>query len=861
MYRQPLKTRSFRSEDFRPRVRPRLDMAPRQSGPSSGFSPNDRIRLITNAFNLHKQAPANELSIHEYGLIVIPSYKNVPDRVLNKPAVKQAIRKLINDDILLKISHGKSASGSVIIDLTMENIFSLHAFEDSESQQSTSTSEKSRFSFIDVPIESNLVQRLNVDIFIDFKKSHSLQSGESCLKILSDILHHQLLLRMIKYGSVYYLLHEMSNINLPSTGLDLISEHIMGITLSGTKRNERGQDLVVVNCSHCYITQSHRLINLLVTFMEGEPTDIEDLGGESQAEMRSLRGDEEWFFTFCSILEGFKCKAHILGDCLNIRFSKSSFFDPVGSDALPVKFYQDLGIHLMYPNLPNFASPSPKYPYIPFELCTLLPGQKVPIFRLSTAARNHLTTINKQKPDFTRDTSFRARTEIATMCQPQLTAFGLSLSEQPLEAMGRILQRPRLQFRDRQIQPFRDFWESGAFCQSVELVGNWCVINTVTVDQRIQRKFFQDFGSFSTRFGLRMSEPYQLDQPKETLSDPNALEQLINKCLHISKGRLRFLMFIIDSSSTALNRMIHLSFDKYQNITAGCLRKENILKQRQHRAIFRTLVHKLNARLGGTNVTYDVQALNDINLEASELMILGLDVTHPDNELKGVSIVGCAYTYSSDLFKHRSVVWPQTARKEFIDRMGQLFNRLLQEFCDENNGRLPKHIIVYRDGVSHEDFNRVQNVEISGVSLEIERFCRNTGKPKPNLSFIVAQKRHTMRFFQVADSDRVSNPPGGTLINEEVIANSGREFYLFSHSSPQATARPIHYHVLQKSLSIDVLHKLTYFLCFNFGKCSGSLSMPSSLKYAHNAAYDARNRVINSREFSENKFYTNKFFC
>lgn len=876
MYGPPSRTgfnQPYRSEaDNRARPRPRLDPTSRPSTSTSRAidnidvqQPNTRLRLLTNAYSLYKDPRANNLVVFEYELNVIPStdFKNLPQGVLKRPSVTTGVRRLIFNDILPKLLTLRSILGSVIIDTNMESVFSLNAFKNQEQEDLNASTEN--MCFKNMPISSDLIQSLNVDVFISYKRSHSLKSNDSCSLLLASILHHQPSLQMIKYGSVYYLLRDCNQGNLARPRIDLISEHITGVSLSGTRRNERGHNMVVVNCSHCFVTQAHRLIDLLASYLTGKPATINDLrnsqaGRQVIAQLEAVTGEEPWFSDFCSFLEGYKCRAQISGISLIVRFSFANISTSRGSSGSQT-VQQESRHHLDYPNLPKLISSNAQHPQIPFEACTLLAGQKVPIFRLGTNAKNHLSVNNKPKPQFFRDSSHRAKNQIEAMSRPELNSFGFKLSDGPIEATGVILQRPKLQFKDKDFRPVKDYWESSLFYQPVELVGNWCVVNTVHVDKALERIFFHDFGSYSAKFGLRMDEPILLDQPKETLLDSNAVDDLVKKCSAMTKGKLRFLMFVIDSSSTSLNRIIHLSFDKYPNITATCLRVNSIMNQHQHRAIFRTLVHKMNARLGGANVTYHSQALSEINLKAEELMIVGLDVTHPDNELNGVSIVGCAYTFSRDLFKHRSLVWPQTARKEIIERVNKLFRRLLEEFSLENNGSLPKHIIVYRDGVSHEEFDKVESIEISTALKEIGSYCESTGKMKPNLSYIVAQKRHTMRFFQVGHNNRVTNPPGGTLINEEVISQTGKEFYLYSNSSPLATARPLHYHVLKRGLEISVLQKLTYFLCFNFGKCSGSLSMPSSLRYAHNAAYDARNRVITAREFSRNKFYANKFFC
>jgi hypothetical protein len=828
------------------------------------------IKLVTNAYNI---ITANKnFIIHEYELSIEPSpgCKDLPPKVLSRTYVSRSLRQLIMTDLIPNLIGSRSSLGGVVIGLVLEAIYStrpLFQQNTNQAQSSRSSHDRDEFRFTNINVITDLISHLRVDIVIKFNRTLSISPNCYSGSLQSAIMHHQLMMKMPKYGAVYYPLNDDPRQSM--TRLDLISRHFMGISISGARKSAENQSLVVINCSHSYITHSYPLINLLASFLAERP--VEEIDSQRILQniprLTTTRRKDDWLASFCSILNGFKCRAiNPDGSETNLRFdltgeSASELFI---NDSTPLlDYYARMGVQINYPNLPCLKSRSLNHPFYPMETCNLLPGQKVPMFRLSTAARNHLVLMHKPHPNVTNSTSSKARDDVMTINKAQFNSFGVRLSNHPVETFGRTLRKPLLQYRNQMIDPTRDYWESGIFYQSIDLIDNWCVIDTVGLtNSDVLLSFLVQFSEYSKKFGLQIGPPFRQSKPKqEILDQQNSIERLIATCSRATKRDLRFIMFIIDSNSTQLNRMIHLAFDDHPKVTATCVRSDSVLNQRQRRSIYRTLVHKLNARLGGTNYTYNSETLSHLSIDPSELMVVGLDVTHPDNELNGVSIVGCAYTYCKDLFRHKSLVWPQAARKEIITKMDSLVNRLLTEYANENRGRIPKQIIIYRDGVSNEEFDRVRVHEITKAQQVIEEVCRNNRQIKPNLSYIIAQKRHTMRFFQRSNDGGVQNPPGGTLIDHGVVTQDEREFYLYSNTSPQATARPLHYHVLLNGLGLDNLQKLTYYLCFNFGKCSSSLSMPSSLRYAHNAAYDARNRVIASKEFSENKFYTTKFFC
>jgi len=822
--------------------------------------------LMSNAYAI-AMSNVTGRKVYEYNLVIEPSSGclGLPVKVLSKTFVSRSIRNVIISTIIPQLSNSPAAKGTVLIEPNMQTIFTQH--ELSWRDPNAHSVNQGEFNFNNIIIPTDLIANLSVDITVKFAQAYDLDTMNHSSTLTASILHHQLLSDMLRYESVYFESENSPNKYVDS--FDLISRHMMGISVSGSRRGEN-QTLVVINCSHSYITQEHKLIDLLGSFMEGRPLNLcsPEKKRAIGAKILSLGSNDPIIEEFSSILSGYKCRySDFDHKDVNIRFhvtQESAIELNMDNSATVYSYFSSKGINLKYANLPCLESHSGRHrSYYPFELCSLIPGQKVPIFRLSPSARQHMTDLNKPRPTTSWFNSLRAREEIQSRNQHQFQSYGYRLSSGPVQVVASTLIKPILQFRNKVAFPTQDHWESGYFCESTNLVDNWCLVDTVGVDSSTLVSFFESFGKYSKKFGFEVGPPVSMLVPKQAIMESSpSIDEVVERCEQSTKEQLRLIMFIIDSNSTKINRLVHLSFDANPRVTATCIRACNILKERQRWSIYRSLVHKLNSRLGGTNLTYERSTWERLSLECSDLMIVGLDVTHPDNELNGVSIVGCAYTYSKDLFRHKSLVWPQRARKEIIGRMGELMERLLYDYRLENQDRLPHQIIIYRDGVSHEEFEQVRAVEILKASQVIERLSSSLNySPKPNLSYIIAQKRHTMRFFRVLSNESVENPPSGTLIDQGVVPQESREFYLYSNTSPCATARPLHYHVLLNNLGMENLQKITYYLCFNFGKSSSCLSMPSSLRYAHNAAYNARNRVIASQEFDENKFYSTKFFC
>ncbi|RKO85339.1 Piwi domain-containing protein, partial [Blyttiomyces helicus] len=141
----------------------------------------------------------------------------------------------------------------------------------------------------------------------------------------------------------------------------------------------------------------------------------------------------------------------------------------------------------------------------------------------------------------------------------------------------------------------------------------------------------------------------------------------------------------------------------------------------------------------------------------------------------------------------------------------------------------PAHLIIYRDGVSEGEFERVLHIEKKGIKEACQAIEPGY---KPSMTYIVVQKRHQARFRPAnsREGDRHGNAKPGTVVDEN--------FYLIAHESLQGTARPIHYFVLHDDhgFSSDKLQELTFKLCCLFGRATRIVSIVPPVYYAHLAA-------------------------
>ena len=89
--------------------------------------------------------------------------------------------------------------------------------------------------------------------------------------------------------------------------------------------------------------------------------------------------------------------------------------------------------------------------------------------------------------------------------------------------------------------------------------------------------------------------------------------------------------------------------------------------------------------------------------------------------------------------------------------LSEYFQNAFQAFRDHNNGALPDHIVIYRDGVGDSMRAQVIQHELEQLNRIVgQEYTLGTGSPEnkeapqlPKTTLIIVNKRVRQRFFQV----------------------------------------------------------------------------------------------------------------
>jgi eukaryotic translation initiation factor 2C len=148
---------------------------------------------------------------------------------------------------------------------------------------------------------------------------------------------------------------------------------------------------------------------------------------------------------------------------------------------------------------------------------------------------------------------------------------------------------------------------------------------------------------------------------------------------------------------------------------------------------------------------------------------------------------------------------------------------LLETFCHRNEGRMPRRIIVYRDGVADNQFESVLEKELNAFKNAFMERGYSEGYVK--IAIVMCQKRHSARFVyetQSGGKTEYANPCVGLCVDARHVIAIGssrdnsdigsinspnlNEFYLNSHAAVLGTSKPCKYTLIYDEIGFKVIN-------------------------------------------------------
>lgn len=198
---------------------------------------------------------------------------------------------------------------------------------------------------------------------------------------------------------------------------------------------------------------------------------------------------------------------------------------------------------------------------------------------------------------------------------------------------------------------------------------------------------------------------------------------------------------------------------------------------------FDNFLLKVNGKLGGLNAVVDPSVIKMLPFNAARTMIVGVDVNHPAETERLVSSVAAAVGSLDPQFSSyaASIRIQKKERDEILKCLDVMLYELFVEYKKANQA-YPENLVIFRDGVSEGQFEKIIRTEAPLVQAAM-----NKVGTKMKVVIIVTQKHHNTRFAltQVNAQGRKPtwNVPSGTVVDNTIVEPLYKMFYLNSHFS------------------------------------------------------------------------------
>lgn len=322
----------------------------------------------------------------------------------------------------------------------------------------------------------------------------------------------------------------------------------------------------------------------------------------------------------------------------------------------------------------------------------------------------------------------------------------------------------------------------------------------------------------------------------------------IFKKMHFAPQRPKTVFCILPFNDGPIYNSIKSVADLKGGIHTIGMVVSKLMKPQRQDQYFGNVSLKVNMKAGGINQVLSPQKMGIIG--EGETIIIGIDVTHPSPGSKETAPSAAGIVASID--KHLGQ-WPcdfatQDSRQEMVAALEAMMIGRLDLWRKHNGGKLPKNLLIYRDGVSEGQYQLLLDQELP----LIRKACRQvypadaTKQGFPKVSIIVCGKRHHTRFYPTAEAnaDRSSNCEPGTVVDRGVTEVRNWDFFLQPHACLQGTARSCHYYVVLDEIfrgrpvkaphknPADALEELTHNMCHLFGRATKAVSLCPPAYYA-----------------------------
>ncbi|KRH92774.1 Argonaute, partial [Pseudoloma neurophilia] len=509
--------------------------------------------------------------------------------------------------------------------------------------------------------------------------------------------------------------------------------------------------------------------------------------------------------------------------------------------------------------------------------CKICPGQKYSK-RLNDFQTSEMIKM-VSKPAESRFSDLEKRINSLEVTNNQiLNNLNISIDKKFYTCLGKQLNSPDIKFLNSSVKPQRGSWN----LRNVKLIKSvaiqkWSVFILADISPSSVNRDISNFTRICKEMGMKIANPIEVRKcslndlekhitDKNTTNDPN------------KKTDYELVMIILQDKNAHNYQEVKRICDINCNVISQCIIKRNIEKLGRDASFCSNIAIKVNTKLGGINYCTDTggsggatslggsggnttsSAVSGANTSGQHIssangsgqhiahsndamVIFGIDVTHPGTgDMSNNSIAAVVSSIDDTFTRYHTSLRMQERRKEIIEDLRNIVKEHLAHYRITTS-KVPKKVLVFRDGIGDSSLQTVYFREIEEIKNAFKELNENYN---PDLTFVIVQKKHSIRFKgdgkgeYVKDQRRgpTCNPAPGTLIDS--LGTKYNDFYMISHFALQGTPCPIKYHILIDGIKIKNFSQFIYDQCHIFSRATKAVSVVPAVYYAHLAAARAK---------------------
>lgn len=426
--------------------------------------------------------------------------------------------------------------------------------------------------------------------------------------------------------------------------------------------------------------------------------------------------------------------------------------------------------------------------------------------------------------------------DMQVLSNESLAKFNLTIGNEYRKCAGILIDPPTIAYGtpgNIKITPENGSWNMRN-CSAIKgsKIQSWLV--AYLVDTHIRNNdihtAIEALIHYGKKFGVMLNPIYNL----KSVTKPSEYVHLIDTY----KPDLVVFILPTQHRNEVYTKIKTISETDNRKVITQCIKQTNFKKLLEPSFAANILI-KINSKLRGKNWVLSDDILK--HFDNQQTIIFGADVCHSGvGEDMLDSVAAVTASMDATFTDYNVEIQYQKKSEEIITNLGNIVRKLLVMHYTQTKKK-PSRIIFFRDGVGESQYNDVLENEVA----ELKRACKMLEeKYTPKITYIIAQKRHNVRFMVLDEKYHTNyqpkhqgNPKPGTVI-EDLSHPFVFDFYMISHNAFQGTARPVRYGILydESCLTREILYIIINSLCYTYARSTKSISIVTPIMYAHLAA-------------------------